>query len=241
MRPFDERDPGASRAFTVYGIAPSEVATAFARVPGGLKEFGLQIRRAREGSIVIVSRDRLVPDEPGGMGDWLESTFGGERVAEGKKDLGALVVDELSNRGYRLAAAESCTGGMLGARITSVVGSSSVFWGSVVSYADEAKRTVLAVSEDALRRHGAVSEAVVREMAEGVRQLSGAHVTVAISGVAGPGGGTKEKPVGTVWIACADRGAMVTRRFRFAGSRSRVRRDAVIESLLLIRSRLLSG
>lgn len=201
----------------------------------------MQVRRVRDGSSVTVSSEEVAPDTAGLVLEWLTATFGAQRVAIGNVRLAELVVNELRTRGLVIAAAESCTGGMFGERITSVAGSSSVFWGSVVSYADEAKRVVLGVSEDTLTRFGAVSEAVVSEMAGGVRKLSGAHMSVAVSGIAGPGGGTQEKPVGTVWIACEDRGEVVTRRFHFAGGRARIRRDAVAESLLLIRSRLHPG
>ena len=111
----------------------------------------------------------------------------------------------LRERGLRLATAESCTGGYLAHRITSVPGSSDYFLGSVVAYANEIKIAQLGVAEATLQTHGAVSEQTVREMAEGVRQRFGADIAVATSGVAGPGGGSPEKPVGTIWLAVADR------------------------------------
>lgn len=104
-------------------------------------------------------------------------------------------------RGWMLATAESCTGGKVASSITSIAGSSDVFLGGVVSYANDVKRRMLGVSADDLANYGAVSNAVVRQMAEGVSRVTRAECSVATSGIAGPGGGTKDKPVGTVWMA----------------------------------------
>jgi len=112
----------------------------------------------------------------------------------------AALVERLTAGKRTLAAAESCTGGWIAKAITDVAGSSACFGYGIVSYSNEAKERLLNVSSETLRQHGAVSEAVVREMAEGVLGLSGADYSVAVSGVAGPDGGTAEKPVGTVWF-----------------------------------------
>jgi PncC family amidohydrolase len=231
----------ARRAFTVFGVSPSEIEAAASDLPHDVTATGIQVRRVRDGSTITVSSTKTVREAAAYWLEWLATTFGAQRVARGTASLAALVADELRSRSFMIAAAESCTGGMFGERITSVAGSSSVFWGSIVSYADEAKRTVLGVREDTLARYGAVSEAVVSEMARGVRALSGAHMSVAISGIAGPDGGTREKPVGTVWLACDDRGEVITKRFHFDGDRGRIRRDAVVEALLLIRGRYHTG
>ena len=111
----------------------------------------------------------------------------------------------LAERGLRLATAESCTGGGIGARITAVPGASEHYVGGVVSYANEVKTGVLGVDPAVLERHGAVSEPVVRQMARGAARLCGAECAVSVSGIAGPGGGTPEKPVGTVWMARSTR------------------------------------
>jgi len=145
------------------------------------------------------------------------------------------LVTKLSERELRLIAAESCTGGMLGSRITAVPGSSDVFYGSLVTYSYDAKTAVLGVDTRTLVRHGAVSEEVVRAMARGARALGGVDVSVAISGIAGPGGGTPEKPVGTVWIACETaRGGEVARLLHLEGSRDRIRKHAVRECARLV-------
>ena len=112
----------------------------------------------------------------------------------------------LARRGQTLALAESCTGGFIANRITNAPGASKIFPGGIVAYSNEAKRTFLGVRAKTLARHGAVSEAVAREMAAGARKKFGANFAIAVTGIAGPGGGTKSKPVGTVFIALADEG-----------------------------------
>lgn len=125
----------------------------------------------------------------------------------------------LRSKGLRMGTAESCTGGRIASRITSVAGSSEYFSGGVVSYCNEVKHRVLGVSEEDLRLHGAVSHPVVEQMAQGAIRVLGCDCAVATSGVAGPGGGSKEKPVGTVWIAAAVKGRTVSRCYHFDGNR----------------------
>ena len=119
--------------------------------------------------------------------------------------LAGAVVSELSAAGKAVATAESCSGGWIAKAITDIPGSSAAFGYGIVSYANGAKESILGVQNQTLVENGSVSEPVVREMAEGALHLSGADVAVAVSGVAGPDGGTKEKPVGTVWFAWAVR------------------------------------
>ena len=143
----------------------------------------------------------------------LRVTAKGEHV----KQLGAFLLE----RGATVATAESCTGGEIAHLITSVPGSSAYFKGSVVAYANEVKERVLGVDAGVLEREGAVSEPVVLQMAEGVKRLMGTDYAVATSGVAGPGGGTEEKPVGTVWIGVATPKGSYARRFAFSFTRER--------------------
>lgn len=131
----------------------------------------------------------------------------------------ALIGPLLVERGWRLAVAESCTGGLLGHRLTNVPGSSAYFVGGVIAYANEAKMRLLGGSEQTLLRHGAVSEPVVRQMAEGARRALRAEVALAVSGIAGPGGGTPEEPVGTVWVGLSTPGGTWARRFRWPHDR----------------------
>lgn len=134
--------------------------------------------------------------------------------------------------GLVVAVAESCTGGGVAEAITAISGSSEWFDRGFVTYSNEAKQDLLGVSPGTLRKYGAVSEEVVREMAAGALSASRAMVTAAVTGIAGPGGGSKEKPVGTVWFAWAsDDGMMHTERHRFRGGRQAVRRASVAVAL----------
>ena len=125
----------------------------------------------------------------------------------------------LQERRLTLVLAESCTGGLLGSRITDVPGSSEYFLGGVVAYAYQAKADLLGVSWDTLNSKGAVSRETVLEMARGIRNLMKAHLAVSISGIAGPGGGTPEKPVGTTWIGLAAEDGEWAKTFRFTDDR----------------------
>jgi nicotinamide-nucleotide amidase len=155
------------------------------------------------------------------------------------EELAAAVGDLLREKGQTLALAESCTGGMISSLVTDVAGSSDYFLGSVVSYANDAKERLLDVSEDTLRLHGAVSEQAAREMARGARDRFGADLAAAVTGVAGPGGGSEEKPVGTVFLAVSGRGGFeVARKRFFGGDRAVVRRAASQLALELIRRSL---
>lgn len=137
--------------------------------------------------------------------------------------------EELARRGLRLATAESCTGGLVAARFTDRAGASRFFHAGIVAYSDAAKQELLDVPGGTLAAHGAVSESVAAAMARGARRT--ADVAIAITGVAGPGGGSAEKPVGTVWIAVAIGDTMDVRRFVFDGDRHAIR-EAAVEAAL---------
>lgn len=143
------------------------------------------------------------------------------------------IIEELKLRAETVASAESCTGGGISELLTSVPGSSAVVWGGIVTYANEAKISMLDVDPGLLERDGAVSSGVAKSMAWGMRLRSGADWTIAVTGVAGPDGGTVEKPVGTVWIAwCNPQGAITARQFHFVGNRDEVRRRTAEEALV---------
>jgi nicotinamide-nucleotide amidase len=146
-----------------------------------------------------------------------------------------LVVARLRARGERVAIAESCTGGLLAELVTRVPGASEAFDLGVVAYANAAKERLLGVDPGALAAHGAVSEPVARALAEGARRLGGAAWGIGLTGIAGPTGGTAEKPVGTVHLALAGaRGTEAVHR-QYRGDRERVRRQAAYEALNLLR------
>lgn len=140
------------------------------------------------------------------------------------------VVELLREEGATLAVAESCTGGWLGREITAIPGASTVFWGGAIAYSDLAKEVLLGVAPDLLAEYGAVSAEVARAMAREVRARSGATWGVAITGIAGPGGGRVGRPVGTVWFAI-DGPARAVWTERFAGDREEIRLQAVREAL----------
>ena len=157
-------------------------------------------------------------------------------------ELATALVGELNRNNKAVATAESCTGGWISKALTDVPGSSGCFGYGIVSYSNGAKESILGVENRTLVEHGAVSEPVVREMAEGTLRLSGADISVAVSGVAGPDGGNDEKPVGTVWFAWSMRGprgiTTDTDLQRFEGNRESVRMQTVIHGLKGVRGRL---
>lgn len=155
--------------------------------------------------------------------------------AEDDTDLAAVVLTRCREASLNIATAESCTGGMLGARLTAIPGSSDVYRGGVVVYANELKIALLGVDEEDLRRHGAVSEEVATSMARGARTRMSAEIGIAITGVAGPGGGTPEKPVGTVWIAVDFGGTIRTHGRVLIGDREEIRRRACQAALDMVR------
>ncbi len=132
-----------------------------------------------------------------------------------------VLMEYMRARGYKLAAAESCTGGLVSHRITNISGSSEYFPGGVVAYSYEAKASLLGVAWDTLNAHGAVSAETVLEMARGARKLFNADIAISVSGIAGPGGGTPEKPVGTTWFGLSTNQGDWSRHFLWYGNRER--------------------
>ena len=144
----------------------------------------------------------------------------------------APLADALRARGWRLVIAESCTGGLVAATCTALAGSSDWFERGFVTYSNAAKTEQLGVEALLIAQHGAVSQAVVRAMAEGALLRSAADIAVAVTGIAGPGGGTADKPVGLVWLAMAQRGmAVQAERLQLAGDRAAVREQTVVAAL----------
>jgi nicotinamide-nucleotide amidase len=145
-----------------------------------------------------------------------------------------LVGNILHQRGLKLAAAESCTGGLIGSRITDVAGSSEYFLGSVVAYAYDVKVKLLGVSWDTLNTYGAVSRETVLEMARGARHRIGGDIAISVSGIAGPGGGTPEKPVGTTWIGLVAKEGEWAKEFHFSGDREQNKTSAADAALQML-------
>ena len=140
----------------------------------------------------------------------------------------------LIDKGWMLATAESCTGGMIAAACTDLAGSSQWFERGFVTYSNEAKTDLLGVPAAMIAQHGAVSEEVVRAMAQGAVNRSRAQTSIAVTGVAGPGGGSAEKPVGTVWVACCVQEHTLTQCLHLDGDRAEVRLATVIQALTML-------
>lgn len=192
-------------------------------------------------SVRIIARDQVL-DKARQAADAaadVRKRLGNIIFGTGQQTLASVVGQLLEARGATLAVAESCTGGMLGEMITSVPGSSRYFLGGVISYANDIKVSHLGVNPADLAEHGAVSEPVVRQMAQGVRKATGATWGIAITGVAGPDGGSAEKPVGLVFIAIASDSATEVHESTFPSNRDFVRRRAALAALNHLRLKLL--
>lgn len=144
------------------------------------------------------------------------------------------IVRELAKRGLGLCTAESCTGGLIAGCITSVSGASACFEGGLVTYSNAAKTRLIGVPEAVIEKYGAVSGETARAMAEGARDKLAADMSVAVTGIAGPTGGTPDKPVGTVYIAVARKGKTSVRKFLFTGTRHGIRKQTTEEALKFV-------
>lgn len=190
--------------------------------------------------VVVRAADEAAAEEKlRGVVDQIRLRLGELLLGEGERPLEEIVGELLRERKLTLAVAESCTGGLLTSRITDVPGSSAYLIAAMVSYADEAKVRELGVSEANLEAHGAVSEPVAQQMAEGVRRRTGADLGLATTGIAGPDGGTPEKPVGTVCVALSDAEGTLARRYQLMRDRARNKLLASQLALDWIRRRLL--
>jgi nicotinamide-nucleotide amidase len=168
----------------------------------------------------------------------IRSSLGESIYGESNDDLAAILLELCRKRHLTLAVAESCTGGLLGARLTAIPGSSDVFVGGVIAYADAVKVRELGVSQHSLAEHGAVSAEVVREMALGAQKTFDVDIALAITGVAGPGGGSPEKPVGLVWVCAAVRDRVEPRKIQSWGDRQEIRYRAAQAAMDLARRTL---
>src|SRR6185436_18653031 len=210
--------------------SPPVSATILATL--GQIELHLSVRHSsREEAAAIL--ERATAQALGVIGEDVFSTDG-RRLEE-------VVGEALAARGLWLAAAESCTGGLVTSRLTDVPGSSRYVGASVVAYANDAKMSLLGVPEAMIAGHGAVSEPVARAMAEGIRSRAGADLGLGITGIAGPGGGTPDKPVGTVVVALASSGGTTARTFRFFGDRELVKFQASQAALDMVRRHLMAS
>lgn len=158
-----------------------------------------------------------------------------------KKTLEEAVIDMLKDQGLTLALAESCTGGAVASRIVNVPGASEVFGHGFVTYSNRAKRKFLGVKKSTLKTHGAVSEKCAKEMAKGGCFVAKSDICLSITGIAGPGGGTEEKPVGTVFMGCCYNDKVIVREFHFTGNRMKIREQTTAHALAFLRECMLEG
>ncbi|MAS92707.1 MAG: competence/damage-inducible protein A [Verrucomicrobiales bacterium] len=191
------------RNFRIYGVGESAIA---AKLEKKLSEFdGLEVGYcARLGEVDL----RLIgpPEAVDAGSEIVRDAYREEIIAEAEDPIEQIVIELLSERGETVSTAESCTGGLIVSTLTDVSGSSSAVHRGYVTYSNEAKSEILGVPAEVIEEHGAVSESVVRAMAEGCLRVSGADHALAVSGIAGPTGGSEEKPVGTVWVGIASKG-----------------------------------
>jgi nicotinamide-nucleotide amidase len=169
----------------------------------------------------------------------LREALPGRIYSEDGRDLSEVVAELLTARRLKIALAESCTGGLLAARLSSVPGASEFLERGFVTYSNRSKSELLGVPPELVQAGGAVSEEVARAMAEGARRAAGVDVGVGITGIAGPGGGSAEKPVGLVYVALAGAAGDAVRRRQFPGDRERVRQQAVQVALEMLRRGLM--
>jgi competence/damage-inducible protein CinA-like protein len=226
------------RVLRFYGASESEIARALEE-SGGEGEGVTATICAREFEIHV---DLFVEENGRARADelvaGLRERAGRHLFVEDERPVEAMVLDACRERGLSLATAESSTGGLVSARLTSVPGSSDVFLGAVVAYANEVKARELDVAAEVFERHGAVSAEAAAAMAAGARARLGADVAVAVTGIAGPGGGTPEKPVGLVYLDAQGPDGALARRLDLPGDREAIRARATVAALHLVRTLL---
>jgi nicotinamide-nucleotide amidase len=226
------------RTIRIFGVGELQVGPVLDALPHDHVELGINVGG---GEVTVRVRHRRDPEAEAQTGRLVAALEAAVPVySTDGRTVDDLVADELRSRGMKLAVAESCTGGRLGGRITARPGSSEYFAGGVISYSDQAKVDLLDVPPGMLAQYGAVSEEVAGAMAEGARAALRADYALSITGVAGPDGGTPEKPVGLVYIGCAGPDGTRVRRGDFPGDRETVRTFSATSALHLLRSALRS-
>ncbi len=231
-----------TRVYKVIGLPESEVDQRIAPYTKERTNPATTVL-AVSGAIEVHLRARASTDEEAGallteLGDQIELALGDHVFSTRGETLEEVVGMYLVMKQKTVATAESCTGGLVSERLTRVPGSSSFFLGGAVVYSNDLKTKLAGVPPALIEAHGAVSKLVAQAMAEGIRQRTGASIGIGVTGIAGPSGGTPEKPVGLVYISLADDRGTQVREFRFPGDRERIRQWASLAALELIRRRL---
>jgi nicotinamide-nucleotide amidase len=237
---FARATPRARWLMRTYGIGESHVADIHRSAGGDPAGVETSIC-ARSFEIEIDVRADPGHEPAGGeLAAQMRAELGEHVFATDERPLGEIVLDLLRLRKWTAATAESCTGGMVAAALTDVAGSSEAFAGGVVAYSNRLKHDLLDVSEKLLERHGAVSAETAAAMAAGARSRLGADAGISVTGIAGPGGGTEEKPVGLVYLHVSSPAGEDVRRMDIPGSRESVRGRAATAALQLLRAHLVT-
>ncbi len=237
-RVLERARPPERRVLRFYGASESEIAQALEEAGGEAEGVSATIC-ARDFEIhVDLIAEAGAEKRAEELAASLRQGAGAHLFTEDERPVEELVLDVCRARALTLVTAESCTGGLVAARLTSVPGSSEVFLGGVVAYADEVKAAKLGVPEAVLERHGAVSAEAAAAMAAGARERLGADVAVAATGVAGPGGGSEEKPVGLVYLHAEGPDGSLGRELNLPGEREAIRTRATVAALHLLRALL---
>ena len=235
QRAFAAAEHPEHRVLRFFGLPESAVARVVEGAGGEAEGMDITIcAHDLEVQVDLVARPEAIK-QADVLAEGLRRDLSQALFAEDERPVEAIVLGLARDQKLTLATAESCTGGLVAARLTSVPGSSDAFLGSVVAYDDRVKGDMLGVPETVLERHGAVSAETANAMAEGARQALGADVAVSVTGVAGPGGGTDEKPVGLVFLHAAGSSGEQAVELRLPGSREAVRRRAAASALHLLR------
>jgi nicotinamide-nucleotide amidase len=236
VRLLERAQPQERRVLRFYGVSESAVADALAAAGGEGDGVAVTICVRDFEVHVDLLLDSGAETRAGAVDAALMESLEKYLFARDTAPIEQLVLSLCRERGLTLATAESCTGGLVAARLTSVAGSSDVFVGGVVAYANDVKAASLGVPPDVLREHGAVSAETAAAMAQGARVRLGADLAVAVTGIAGPGGGTSEKPVGLVHLHVAGPNGERGAEFTLPGDRETVRARAAVAALHLVRA-----
>jgi nicotinamide-nucleotide amidase len=241
----DDRRVVRSHTLRTTGVGESFIADRIQSIEEGVGEVDLSYLPNAEGTDLRLTVRGAKPEDAdrrlAAAAERLRRVVGDAVYGEDGADLAAVVLELCRERTLTIGVGESCTGGLLGARLTAIAGSSDVVMGGVIAYSNALKTSLLGVPGALLAEHGAVSEPVVRSMASGCRRATGAAIGIAVTGIAGPGGGTEEKPVGTVWIASDLEGVVEARCLRLIGDRAEVRQRAAQAALEMVRRRVVFG
>jgi nicotinamide-nucleotide amidase len=231
-----------SRVVRTTGIPESTLAERLGEIERDVAPLTLAYLPGFDGVDLRLSAWRLAPGEADAHlaegARLLRERAGPFAYGEGEDDLAAIVLDRARANRLRIGTAESCTGGLVGGRLTAIAGSSDVFTGGVICYSNDLKISLLGVSPALIAADGAVSETVACAMALGAVRALGVDLAVSVTGIAGPGGGSDAKPVGTVWLAVADGEVVAARRIHIPGDRHNVRVRAAQAALALLDRRL---